>query len=161
MAIIPPPVPPIPTLAGFKQWVYDFMGVPPAALPSTSFWFDWAYDVAISLVNRQLQAVPGPIYMLAVYNLGGDNLVNWVQDDSTWVPPDFWAKLREAYGISGGAAFTFGFVTSAADEGTSTSLEILDSLKNLTLGQLLNVKTPWGRQYLAFAASVGTLWGIT
>ena len=57
------------------------MGIPPGALPDNSVWLTYAYDAAYATVNTQLSTVPGPFYMLAVYNLGGDNLVNWAQDD--------------------------------------------------------------------------------
>lgn len=161
MATNPPAVqsPPIPTLAGFKAWVYAFMDVPTTALDSNSLWFNWAFDASMAIVNYQLKAAPGPTYMLAVYNLGGDNLVNWVVDDPGEVPADYWSKLRLAFGIN--SAFFPGWVTAASDEGTSSSSELLDFFKGMTLANLLNMKTPWGRQYLAYAQAVGTLWGIT
>jgi len=52
-------------------------------------------------------------------------------------------------------------VGASEDEATSQTLLTPEAMKGLTLADLQNLKTPWGRQYLAFAQSYGTLWGIT
>ena len=143
------------------------MGIPPGALPDNSVWLTYAYDAAYATVNTQLSTVPGPFYMLAVYNLGGDNLVNWAQDDVQ--PPYpfptnnptgllYFAYLRDQFKIN---AFVPGVINSSSDEGTSQSMDTLDAYKNFTLSNLQNLKTPWGRTYLGFAQRVGTLWGLT
>ncbi len=143
-----------PTQAGFLAWVRTRMGVSVDDLPDDSVFIGYAYDVAIALVNPALAAVP-PIYMLAVYNLGGDNLVNFAPD----IPPStFWSDLRASYGTY---AFAPGVVTSSSDGGTSTSLLNPEFMKDLTLSNLQNLKSPYGRQYLAFAQSYGGLWGLT
>lgn len=165
-----------PTLQGFKEWVRLFMAVPTSVLPDDSVWFDWAYEVSLAIVNPQLAVAAGPlypglppitspggatpIYALAVYNLGGDNLVNWVVDDPSLDPPldTYWADLREKWNING---FVGGVIQSSADETTSQSMVVPEQFKELTIGNLQNLKTPWGRQYLAFAQSVGTLWGLS
>ena len=166
---------PQPTQDGFDAWVYAVMGVPLSALPPDSPSLIYAYDVAIAIVNQQLCSVPGPIYMLAVYNLGGDNLVNWCPDQvgsyypSPPAPPPstvqapttntgYFAYLRQSWNITG---FTPGIVSASYDQGTGQSLVPLEQYKNYTLANLQNTKTPWGRQYLAFAAAVGTNWGIS
>jgi hypothetical protein len=131
-----------------------------------SVWFTYAFNVAIALVNQQLNQVPGPIYMLAVYNLGADNLISWAQDPSPPVPypsdnpggVPYLQFLRQQWNISG---FNPGVVMQASDQGTAAILVPLEQYKNYTLGQLQNLKTPYGRQYLAFAASVGSLWGLS
>lgn len=143
-----------PTQAGFLQWVRTRMGVPTDALPDDSPFIGYAYDVAVAVCNPALAAVP-PIYMLAVYNLGGDNLVNFAPD----IPPStFWSDLRAGYGTF---AFAPGVVTSSGDQGTNTSLLNPEAMKEFTLGNLQNLKTPYGRQYLAWAQSYGPLWGLT
>lgn len=165
---------PQPTLAGFTHWIYTAMGVPAVVLPSDSPWIGYAFDVAVALVNPQLLACPGPIYMLAVYNLGGDNLVNWCPDQigadgepinpNPQAQPDdapplgYFAQLRKDWDLNG---FVPGVISSAYDNGTGESMEVQEQLKSLTIGQLQNAKTPWGRQYLAFAQMVGTMWGIS
>lgn len=143
-----------PTQAGFVDWIRTFMGVSTSDLPDNSIFITFAYDLALATVNEALVAVP-PIYVLAVYNLGGDFLVNWCQD----VPPStFWVDLRTQYGTF---AFAPGVVTSSSDNGTSTSLTNLEAMKDFTLANLQNLKTPYGRQYLAWAQSYGPLWGLT
>lgn len=147
-----------PTLAGFLAWVRSAMGVPTSALADDSVYLGYAFDVALALVNLQIQTsddTGGLIYMLAVYNLGGDNLVNWAQD----VPPStYWADLRDKMDI---LDFFPGVVSATGDQGTSTSIQVIENLKNLVLGDLQNLKTPWGRQYLNFAMQLGTGWGIS
>lgn len=143
-----------PTQAGFLEWVRTRMGVPVDALPDDSVFITYAYDVALAVVNPALAAVP-PIYMLAVYNLGGDNLVNFAPD----IPPStYWETLRTQFGTFD---FLPGVVTSAGDQGTSSGLLNPDFMKELTLANLQNLKTPYGRQYLAWAQSYGPLWGLS
>lgn len=143
-----------PTQAGFLQWVRTFMGVSTGDLPDDSIFITFAYDLAIATVNPALAAVP-PIYTLAVYNLGADFLVQWCQD----IPPStYWTDLRASFAIF---AFAPGVVTSSSDNGTSTSLLNPEQMKDFTLSNLQNLKTPYGRQYLAWAQSYGPLWGLT
>lgn len=159
-----PKTPPV-TLGGFTAWVYSAMGVPQAALPENSPWIEYAYAVACATVNLQLSAVPGPIYLLAVYNLGGDRLVNWAQDQpGVLYPADnpkglgYWAYLRQQYGVN---TFVAGVINSSSDEGTSESLTVPAVFESLLPGQLQNLDTPWGRAYLGFAASINSAWGIS
>jgi hypothetical protein len=150
-----------PTQAGFLAWVRAIMGVPTSALPDDSQAIYWAFTTALAIVNPQLQLagalVPGgPVsYQRAVYNLAGDNLINWAQDQAGQT---YFADARKAFGCN---QFVPGFYVAASDEGTSGSLMDLESLKSLTLSQLQNTKTPYGRAYLGIAQSVGTLWGLT
>ena len=146
-----------PTQAGFTVWVRNVMGVPTNALPDNADAISYAYLVALQIVNPQFQQINPAIYVLMVYNLGGDNLVNWASD----VPPStFFADLRGKEGFNT-EAFIAGVVSSSSDEGTSVSMDVVDNLKSLTVGQLQNLKTPWGRQYLTWAMSLGSLWGLT
>lgn len=147
------------------------MGVPTDALPDDSVFVGYAYDVAVAYVNTQLECVPGPIYMLAVYNLGGHNLVSWAPDQTGVYFPSppastggtennlgYFYYLRNAYDLTG---FTPGMIESSADETTSQSMAVPEALKELTIGDLMMMKTPWGRQYLQFAQQASTLWGIS
>jgi hypothetical protein len=36
-----------------------------------------------------------------------------------------------------------------------------EAMKTFTLANLQNLKTPWGREYLAIAQRAGTTWGLT
>jgi hypothetical protein len=144
-----------PTFAGFVNFVRMGMGIGTDNLPDDSIWLVYAYNVAIAVVNLGLAAVGGPIYMLSVYNLAADNLINYAQDTP---PSTYFADLRKFYKIG---SLVPGLIQSTSDQGTSESLMIPDALKDLTLANLQNLKTPWGRQYLAWAQSWGTVWGLS
>lgn len=156
---------PQPTLAGFTDWVYAVMGVPQAACPSGSAPLSYAYDWAKATVNVALARVAGPIYQLAVYNLGGDLLVNWAPDvPGVEYPTDnpdhlgYFAYLRQKWDLNG---FVAGVINSSADEGTSESLTVAKAFEELQISDLQNLKTPWGRAYLGIAQKYGTAWGLT
>jgi len=145
-----------PTLAGFIAWVRSAMGIPEAALPDDSDFFVYAFNVALEIVNPALNCASPTIYTLAVYNLAGDNLINWAQD----VPGQtYFSDARTTFKCFD---FVAGVVLSAGDEGTSDSLVVPEAFKTFTMANLQNLKTPYGRQYLAFAQSYGpTIWGLS
>lgn len=155
-----------PTQAGFNAWVYSAMGITTAQLPSDSPYLTYAFDVAMDIVNQTLQAASGSIYTLAVYNLGGSNLINFAQDPpgspnvpGSSPPAPFFANLRQKWGI---LSFTAGVVQASSDETTSQTLLVQEALKNITLADLQYLKDPWGRQYLAFAQKYGpAVWGLS
>jgi len=70
----------------------------------------------------------------------------------------YFLSLRQRFNLTG---FTGGVIASSADESTSQSLLNPEFMKGLTLGNLQNLKTPYGRQYMAFAQDYGQLWGLT
>lgn len=144
-----------PTLAGFLVFIRKQMQIPVLYLPDNDPVIEMAYDVALALVNQQInQAVP-LIYTLAVYNLGGDNIINFAQDQDGQT---YFAGLRDDFGIY---SFVSGVIASSFDDGTGESILNPDFMKQFTMSDLQNLKTPWGRQYLAFAQKVGTMWGVT
>jgi len=155
-----------PTLDGFVDWVRTVMGIPPLYLPDGSVYFTYAYNVALATVNLRFKCVPSPIYTLMVYNLGGANLMAWAQDvpgvyyktPPNGDPIGYFAYWRQQYSLN---SFTPGFTTAAYDQGTGTSIEIIDSLKNLTPGQIGLTKTPWGLAYLNWASDWNRPWGIS
>ena len=157
---IPPPIysPPVdttPSLAGYVNWIRTIMAIPQSVLPDNSPYIVLSYEMALETVNLYLDCASPLLYTQAVYNLGGDILVNIAQD----VPPStFWADLRESLGINN---FTPGFINAANDEDTSAALLIPMNLQNLTIADLQALKTPWGRVYLSIAQSVGSMWGLT
>lgn len=70
----------------------------------------------------------------------------------------FFADLRKQWNIG---AITTGVVTETHDESTGTSILNPEQMKQFTLADLQNMKTPYGRAYLAFAQKYGqTLWGL-
>lgn len=112
--------------------------------------------IATDIVNSALEQGSNDIYILAVYNLATDRLVNYAQDTS---PAAYFSTLRSNYKLS---AFAPGVVSSSSDNGSATALLNAESMKNFTLQDLQTLKTPWGRQYMAFAQMYGpTLWGLT
>ena len=140
-------------------------------LPDDSPWLGLSFQMAIDTVNPAIALVPGSSYTVAAYNLASDILVNWAGDVS---PPTPWpgdgsadfnpkklgyfAYLRDEWNING---FVAGVIQSSADESTSESMVVPEAFKDLMIGDLQNLKTPWGRAYLAIAQKVGTAWGLS
>jgi hypothetical protein len=152
-----------PTLAGFITFIRNVMGLSAQRLPDDAPVIEMAYCVALNIVNRQMSCVDPQIYTLAVYNLGGDNLINYAQDpdDAPIYKNDmtFFAYIRKTYDTAG---FVPGVVQSTADESTSSSFVVQKFAEQFTIGNLQNLKTPYGRQYLAFAQAYGpSIWGLT
>ena len=151
-----------PTFDGFKWFVSNIMAVPGSSMPDDS-WLQAAYDESINLTYDQLANIPSQpttptIYAFAVYNLGCALLLDFAQDDPNNPNSVFWTNLRNTLGIN---SFSFGLITSAADQGTSESSYIPNQIKNMTLMDLQLAKSPWGRKYLMIAGQWGTLWGLT
>lgn len=147
------------TLAGFTAFLRGVAGIEQINLPSSSPAIPMAYVYAKEIVSLQIEQASCPLYDLAVYNLATDYLINWAPDPiAGGCCPGFFTKLRESYKIT---AFVPGVVSATADEGTSSSFVVPEAFKNFLLGDLQNLKTDFGRQYLAIAQRVGSLWGLT
>lgn len=146
-----------PTVDGFTQFLRCVVGIPITALPDCSLAITRAFDNAIQIVNLQIAAASCLLYDEAVYNLATDYLITWAPDQQGQT---FFAKLRgkDGYNIT---AFTAGVIQATADEGTSESMLVPDFFKQLTLADLQNLKTPYGRAYLAIAQRAGSLWGLS
>jgi hypothetical protein len=166
-----------PNLAGFQWFVANVMAIDTTNCDPNSATVAFSYNVALGIVNPLLAMVCIPNqqnspyvrsqYDLAVYNLAADRLVNFYVDAPTSTVfqkrPDgtqftFFEYLRFRWGIGNWHA---GVVTSVSDVSTSTGIEAIEAAKMFTLSDLQNLKTPYGRQYLAIAQSYGTLWGLT
>lgn len=143
------------SLSGFTLFIRNQMGIPDTVLPNTDPMIEQAYEVALAIVNPSFSAASTLIYDLMVYNLAGDNLINFAVD----VPgSNYFYELRQTLALY---VFVPGVVTSAGDGGTSGSIANTDAMKEFTLANLQNLKTPWGRQYLAYAQTYGGLWGLS
>lgn len=114
-----------------------------------------SYALAVATVNPDLAQASDLIYTLAVYNLATDYVINMAPDPSG---STYFTDIRSKFNLN---TFTAGLVESSSDSSTSASLGMPASLKELTISDLQNMKTPWGRQYLAFAQKYGTLWGLS
>ena len=150
-----------PTLAGFMAFITGVMGINTTVLPANSAIIPYVYNMALNTVNVALAGVPNvdptqpSIYAVAVYNLAGDYLVNFAPDQSAQT---YFADLRKSFGVN---SFVSVVINSTSDEGTSESMTVPKAFDELTIGNLQNLKTPWGRVYLGIAQSYGTLWGLS
>lgn len=162
-----------PTYTGFVSFLTNVVGVPADQIPSTSIpppdppppvdVVQFSYDFSLNMTYWGLLCVPSQatspsIYAVAVYNLGADTLINYAYDIPDASDPNYWSNLRASFGIN---SFTGGVINFSSDQSTSEGIAVSDFLKSLTLADLQNLKTPWGRNYLALSQSIGTLWGIT
>lgn len=171
-----------PTLAGYTSFIRNVMAIDSTVLPDNSVYIPWSYQVSLRWVNTNLQVVFafGPfgatppdgidpnypsLYALAVYNLAGDNLVNYAQDVTPLVPVagsdlPYFVNLRAGLKID---SFTAGAVSGTSDEGTSVSIAVPKEIaEGLTFANLQQMKTPWGRAYLGIAQSFGpSIWGVS
>ncbi len=138
-----------PTLDGFIAWSYWALGVPTTAMSPTDVGWAYAYQVALDLVPCEINQASKDIYTLTVYNIGANNLIQFQQD---YAGQTFWDDARKSYGINN---FVAGVINSASDEGTGESLTIGEGLQNLDLLSLNLLKTPWGRQALAYMQALG------
>ena len=145
----------MPTLAGFQWFITNIMGISSLYLPTSAPIISWVYSLASGTVNFQLASISTDIYSQAVYNLGGDLLINYAQDQAGQT---YFAGLRKTFHTND---FIAGVVENASDQSTSDGLHIPESLSNLTLADLQNLKTPYGRTYLSLAQKVGSLWGLS
>lgn len=145
----------IPTLAGFTAFIRDAMLITTAQLPANSVWIQTCYDLALEIVNLTIAQASPVLYTLAVYNLAGDNLINFAPDQAGQT---FFTTSRTSFNCLG---FNSGVIQSSGDEGTNQSLVVQEAAKNFTLADLQNLKTPYGRQYLSIAQQYGTQWGLS
>ena len=145
----------MPSLAGFLLFIRVQMGVSVAALADTDPSIPLAYEVAYEIASDVFSVAAPTVYCLMLYNLAADALVNFGVDQPG---QSFFANLRTQYEIGN---FVPGLVQSTSNEVTSTGLMIPDTFKTMALADLALLKTPWGRQYAAFAQRIGSVWGLT
>jgi hypothetical protein len=142
-----------PTLAGFLEFIRNVVGISTDNLPDASPIIPVAYNVAVEIVNLGLKKASPTLYVLAVYNLATDNIINYAPNPVS--PPgvvDYFSALRTKWHIE---QFVSGVIQSSSDESTSNSLVVQEAAKMFTLGNLQNLKTPYGRRYLSIAQSMG------
>jgi hypothetical protein len=141
--------------AGLLSFVRNTMGISSVVLPDNSLYLTQAYGLAQDMVDPLIQSISAQFYDLAFYNWCGDWLLGNATDQSGQT---FFADQRVAFGLN---SFAAGVVQSASDESTSDSLAVPETLKNLQIDQLQQLKTPYGRAYLAIAQKTGPLWGLS
>ena len=144
-----------PTLAGFQWFVTNIMGIDALTLPTNSPVIGYSFQIAMDTVNLALAPLAA-LYSQAVYNLAGDLLLNFAQDQPGRT---FFETARVNYGIN---KFTPGMVSSTSDSSTATGLLNIEAMKNFTMDDLQRTKTPYGRVYLGIAQAYGpTIWGLS
>jgi hypothetical protein len=157
----------MPTLAGFLVFVRNIMGITAAQIPDSSPTIDFAFNIAMELVNSAINTASTLLYQTAVYNLAGHNLLEFAQDPIPVVPypPNsdstvgFFTYTRKQFDMLG---FVSGVISASSDEGTSQSLVVMDAAKEFTIMNLQQLKSPYGRAYLGIAQSYGpNVWGLT
>jgi hypothetical protein len=147
----------VPSIGDYTIFVRSW-GVTSTYLPNNSIWLTITFNVATAIVNRTLQCTDPLIYTLAIYNLAMDRLVNYAQDQTGLT---YFKDLRgkDQYNLQ--YAFAPGVPSSTGDQGTSVGLLNPEWMQTLTIQDLQTLRTPWGREYMAFAQSYGNLWGLS
>lgn len=144
------------SLAGFLLFLRNVVDFSTTVLPDADPQIEYSYEVAKATVNHFLRCLPRIMYHTAVYNLATDILINVAHDQSGL---DFFRDLRKSMGLT---QFVAGVISSASDQGTAEALRVPIGFNNLTIADLSNLKTPYGRVYLGIAQSFGpSLWGIS
>lgn len=146
---------PTPNMSDFLLFLRGVVEIDPLYLPDGSPVIGYAYDIAKSIVNPLLCVVPGNLYALAIYNLGADGVINYATDQTGRT---YFQDLRKAYNIN---LFVPGVTGSSSDSGTAQTRVTPEFMKNFTLMDLGNLKTPYGRAYLGWAQQYGTIWGLS
>jgi hypothetical protein len=148
-----------PNQMDFTTFLVSVVGIDPLYLPANSPNIGWAFETALSIADVNLGNMGGNLYALAVYNLGADYIINFTPDQVVGTTQrTYFQDLRKSFGIN---SFVPGVIASSSNVGTSQSTLNPEFMKTLTLMDLQNMKTPYGRQYLAFAQMTGTIWGVS
>ena len=133
-------------------------GVAPPTTPTASSpWLGYAFDQALALT---LSVAGGVSYTLAVYNCAGHIQIR--------ITPDVNGRMNEE-GSFTQMRGTFdllkqsnGLVEQTSNVDTSSTFAVSDALKQLTLTDLNFMKTPWGREALAYMQDYGpSVWALT
>lgn len=156
-----------PNVTDYTTFLRTTVGITTGVLPDGSADITLSLSIAVATVNDALQvgcssanATTGTVllslYVLAVYNLAADRLINYADD----VPGQtYFEDTRKKFRIYEPAV---GVTTSASDGGTAGSLKNPEYLSMLTLDDLQTLKTPWGRRYMGMAQAYGpVVWGLT
>lgn len=157
--------PTIPNQTDYTTFLYNVVGIPTANLPSSADIITTSLGIAQAIVSDDLgacnansNAIPSAptLYVLAVYNLAADRLINFATDVTGQTYFQDWRKALRINEVS------VGVPSSASDGGTATGILNPEQLERLTLLDLSTLKTPFGRTYMGFAQAYGTtIWGLS
>jgi hypothetical protein len=145
-----------PNLADFLLFCENFVGINPLILPSNSPFYGFALNQALGLVIRGRGGID---YTLAVYN-GGAHILIRIAPDQPGRSKEVGSlhNMRVKYNLDKPVAA--GVVAASSDQGTSMTLAVSDSLKQLTLTDLNFMKTPYGQEMLARNQDFGGVIGV-
>lgn len=127
---------------------------PPVVNTAGSPFPGYAFNRAMGLTIRAPHC-GGSDYTLAVYNCAGHVQLTITPDQPGRT---YFADRCKLYGLDKPSG---GLVSGASDNGTSSTLAVPDALQQLTIGDLMFFKSPWGREYLSYAQDFGGVWGLT
>ena len=146
-----------PNLADFQTFLTTFVQIPTAALPANSPYPAFVFPEAQSLVLNAPMA-PSQLFCMATYNCA-THLLFLIAPDQPGQTYFAAARSNTGFGLVQPSS---GIVVSSSDQGTSASLAQPNWAAGLTVDQLSFMKTPWGREYLAYNQKYGpTIWGLT
>jgi hypothetical protein len=148
---------PSPNAADFATVLNTEVGIPITILATIGTQMTAALAYAVHWTYRQLACVDNAIYLRAVYCLAVDRLLLFGRDPANKSSTVF-ADLRKSLSLE---SFQPGVIASSGDEGTSQSFEVAEPLRKLTLPDLQNMKTRWGREYLGYAQQAAPIWGLS
>jgi hypothetical protein len=151
-----------PNIADFNDFIANSMQVPASALAPGSPYPQFALSRGIDIVFNLPGIVSQLEYTQAVYNCAAHFLISLTPDVIPVVVYQdnlgFFTYTRQSLDLN---SFQAGVISSSSDESTSNSMTIPESLTNLTVGDLDFLKTPWGRQYIAYAQDFGQIAGLS
>lgn len=111
--------------------------------------------VAQAIVNDTLSSAGTGTYVLAVYNLAADRLLNYAPDQPGQT---FFEDLRNTFRLT---SISVGAVAGASDQGTSASIVNPEWMRSMTMRDIQTLKTPFGREYMGFAQAYGpNVWAL-
>lgn len=144
-----------PSLSGFIAFLRNIVGINTTVLPDNAPVIEFSYNMAINICTDLLVTIPQIpgefLYITAVYNLATDTLLTYAQDQSGQT---FFTQVQQKYQLH---ALVPGVISFAGDEGTQSTMVVPDAFKHMTLANLQNLKTPYGRTYLGIAQDFGSL----
>ncbi len=127
-----------------------------ATVAAWSPYLAWAFNQASGANLNPPPFLTPIIWVLATYNYGMHLLLKIAQDQPN---QSFFQNLRTQFKLG---SFLAGVLSNASDEGTGAAIVVADPFKNLSLGNLDLLKTPYGREYLAYIQSYGpTIVGVS
>lgn len=148
--------PTTPNAADYTTFLQTELQIPAAALPANSPWITYALNRSIDM-TLQVPTVAAEDYVNTVY-CGAAHIQLSITPDQPG--QDYFSTAQGASGFALSGA-TSGVVSSASDQGTSSSFAVPSAMSRLTFQDLQFSKTPWGRAWLSWGQDFGPAWGVS